>query len=262
MNLNYVKKIKIDNMEIEVENKDLEVPKQPIESRKEYKKIIRLEVEDISCFKLMVEYLYMGTLIVHQDLLVPLLSIAIEYNLDPLIDSCSTVLGKNINQDNVFSLLEVVNRFQVSSLRVYISDFLANNFQQLLHTGILLQLDMETWKMLVQSDDLNADMEEQVFFAVMSYSEQFTGQQNQDILKELLPYIRFALMDPKSIVDIEEKPSLKNIPVLQQLIFEAYRYKAHPTSKSSLRTEPRRGMRKLLELQNEYDNKKGKTRWH
>jgi len=183
--------------------------------------------------------------------------------LDPLRDACSNSMGKNINQDNIFSLLEIVNRFQIPGLRLQISDFLANSFQQLLQTGVLLQLDTETWKVLIQSDDLNVDMEEQVFYAVISYSEQFSGKQKQEILELLLPFIRYPQMDPKSILEIEEKPNLKSIGVLQQLIFEAYRYKAHPNAKTtSLRTEPRKGMRKLLQLQNEYDsNKKGKGRW-
>jgi len=247
------KKSKTEQMDLEQKDIKTETKK------KTFKKVIRLEVlePNVPAFKLMIEYLYRGTVSVKEDSLVPLLAVASEYNLDPLKEACATVLGNNITPDNLFHLLEVVSQFDVNELRLKVCDYLGNNFQQLAAGGMLLQLDPLTWKELIQSDDLNVDSEEQVFHAVVSYAEQFNKEKCQQILQSLLPFIRYPLMDPKSIVEIEERQDLKNITILQHLIFEAYRHKAHPTAPTTLRTEPRRGMRTLLELQKEY-NRKGK----
>jgi len=143
-----------------------------INKRKIVKKIIRVEVSEpnVPAFKLMIEYLYRGTVSVKEDSIIPLLAMASEYNLEPLKEACSILLGNNINQDNIFNLLEVVGKYDVNSLRVKACTYLANNFKQLASGGVLLQLDTLAWKELVQSDDLNVDAEEEVFYAILSYA--------------------------------------------------------------------------------------------
>jgi hypothetical protein len=129
------KKHKVEGAEEQMETEE---PKEAPQRPKVYKKVIRLELDEISipAFKLMVEYLYRGTVSVDEDKVVSLVAVAHEYNLEPLKDACVGLLGNSINQDNVFSLLTVVDRYECHGLRIKVCDYLAKNFQQLRHTGV------------------------------------------------------------------------------------------------------------------------------
>jgi len=207
------------------------------------RKVIRIPLEEtlVPTFKLMIEYLYTGTVALEEEKFTQLIALANEYNIDPLKESCVQVLGKNINENNIFLMLDIIERYRVTQLRLMVRDFLSKNFNRLATSGMLLQLDIETWKQLVKDDELMVDSEEQVFHSVMSYAEQFSTKEKTSILEQLFPYIRFGQMEPRSLVDIEENKELKDIPVLAKLLFESYRFKSNPKAGTTmLRTEPRR----------------------
>jgi hypothetical protein len=51
----------------------------------------------------------------------PLLALAHEYGVVPLTEACGEVLGKSLEPENVFELLEIANKFKSDSLRVFVS---------------------------------------------------------------------------------------------------------------------------------------------
>lgn len=65
-----------------------------------------------------------------------------------------------------------------------------------------------------------------------------------EILTELLPCIRFPYLPIKFIVE-QVEPMSQWIPVLKDILYEVYRYKAYPEDKKSvnpLRIRPRKGI--------------------
>jgi len=73
-----------------------------------------------------------------------------------------------------------------------------------------------------------------------------TGESKRDkVLTLLLPFIRWPFMSPPYLADVVEKdPSIQHLPIVHELLHEAYRYKVYPERFSkNLRTRARIGFR-------------------
>lgn len=79
------------------------------------------------------------------DELVPLLGLANYYGVLSLKDACGDILAKNIDEDNVFYLLEIVQQYSCAKLNVECASFLAEHFGDMLEKDKLNNLDVETW---------------------------------------------------------------------------------------------------------------------
>jgi len=64
----------------------------------------------------------------------------------------------------------------------------------------------------------------------------------KDVLEKCLPSVRFAVLSSEYLIEhVEDNLYLQNIPILHQILHEAYRYKAYPSAPTSLRIYPRKG---------------------
>jgi len=213
------------------------------QSRKIWKKVLRIDLPKeigLKAFKQMLEFLYTGKVETEHDDIISLISLANEYHIEPLKTCCVDVLGQTVNESNVFNLLDIVERYECPSLRITVSEYFANNFQHLLHSGVLLQLDLDTWTELMKSDDVLVDSEEQIFKAMETYTEQFDGPKKLQIYARLLPHVRYLLLSSEFIKKIEQNPAFVGVEGFEKVMFEAYKAKAG--AKTTLRTNPRKGM--------------------
>lgn len=204
---------------------------------------IAVEEREIPMFKKMIQFMYTGKVEdLNSDDVVPLLALANYYAVLPLKDACGDILGKNIDEDNVFSLLEIVKLYSCSKLNVMCAEFLAGNFDKLIQTEKISQLDVETFTEMIKSDDLQVKSEEDVLQAVLQYAEKQPENKRKEMLSQILPSVRFAVLSGEFLMEnIEENPIFSNVPIVHQLLHEAYRYKAYPAAPTSLKIFPRKG---------------------
>lgn len=82
--------------------------------------------------------MYCGTLKVQgSDAIVSLLSLSNYYGIESLKEACGTILGENLSDENVFSLLEICEKLECQSLRKLCAEYLAGNFFVLLITNLM-----------------------------------------------------------------------------------------------------------------------------
>lgn len=98
-------------------------------------------------------------------------------------------MGEQLNDDNVFHLLDLCEKFSVNNLRTLCAEFLADNFGALLKADKLQELDPETWAEMLKSDEIQVTSEEEVFNAVMRYSAQFDKEKRIKALETVLPIV-------------------------------------------------------------------------
>lgn len=74
-----------------------------------------------------------------------LLELAHEFDVVPLKDELLQLLGRNINEANVLALLDLAKKYSSGLLKNFVIEYLARRFNDLLVSGTLLQLDLDTW---------------------------------------------------------------------------------------------------------------------
>jgi len=205
---------------------------------------ISIDEKDIPLFKKMLSYMYQGTVVVSYDEIVPLLGVANYYGVLSLKDACGDILAKNIDDDNVFYLLEIVQQYSCAKLNVECASFLAEHFGDMLEKDKLNNLDVETWIEMLKSDEVQVPSEEHLFNALMRYADQFEGPKRLEVLEKTLPHIRFVMLSSEFLIDkVEQNEALKPVKILHQVLHETFRYKAYPNSGvfGSINIHPRKG---------------------
>jgi len=114
----------------------------------------------------------------------------------------------------------------------------------------LLTLRADTWAAMLASDELALGSEQLIFEAVMNYAAQYTDDpaKRDDVLNTLLPLIRYTFLAPEFLVErVEKEATIQHLPILETLLYQAYRFRAYPHStkfKTTFSTKPRVGFQK------------------
>jgi len=206
---------------------------------------IRIEIEsgEFELFKMMLLFIYTGHLKIVTENVVPLMALSHHFGIVPLKEACGEILGQHLGDDNVFYLLHMTDKFQCASLRKLCAAYLAKNFQELLESGKMLELNPETWTDMLKSDDLQVTSEEVIFNAVLAYVDKFDKVQRDKALELILPSIRFPLLPGKFLVQkVESNKAISHLPVVKELLYESFRYKAFNNAlPTKLSATPRKG---------------------
>jgi len=204
---------------------------------------IFVEEREVPLFKKMIAYMYIGSIEISFDEVIPLLALANYYAVLPLKDACGDILAKNVDEDNVFFLLEIVNKYSCAKLNTECGAFLAEHFGEMLQKDKLMSLDVDTWVEMLKSDEVQVHSEESIFEAVLRYANQFPKEKKLEVLGKTLPQIRFPILSNDFIIDkVENNAEIKDVPVLHDLLHLTYRYKAYPHAPiGTLQVKPRKG---------------------
>jgi len=201
-------------------------------------KEIRLDLDEnkVEVFKLLLRYVYTASIeSVRRDLLIPLIAIANQYGVSSLKEECGLLLASQVNQDNVFNLLQVASANDgVVSLQTKCAVFLAQHFSVILKENpkAFSHLDIITFAAMVESADIKIKTEKQVFDAILQYCQQFNNdkEKKENYLQKLLPCVRYNLLPIKFVTEELEEggayQDLRKLPLFRQILYETYRYKA------------------------------------
>jgi len=180
---------------------------------------------------------------------IDLIRMADYYGILSLKEVCGDLLGEQVSENNLFYLLEIVERYDCGRLNAHCGCFLAAHFGDMWEDAPerLLSLKVSTWSEMLKSDDLQIRSEEKLFECVLQYVDQFADepQKRLDALKTLLPGIRYTYLRARYIVqNIESNQSIQS-DLLHQLLHETYRYRMFPKSSTNFKTIPRKGFQRF-----------------
>jgi hypothetical protein len=211
--------------------------------------VVDVEADGYECFKFMLQYMYTGdSSFINDHNVFPLISLTNYYGIHPLKELCGQLLSAIVDGDNLFHLLDLSEHFDVKSLRTACCEHLAANFGDLLDGDKLSELKPNAWVEMLMADDLQIRSEQQVFEAVLRYADQHTEDKaaRDHILNTILPCVRFPFLPAEYLIDeVEAEESIKHLPIVRELLFEALKFKVYPKSISAdcPRLQPRCGFR-------------------
>lgn len=179
-------------------------------------------------FKTLLTAVYTGKVTIPTPEIESLISIASDYGIDPLKESCGDELGKSLSHDNVFFFLDIANKFQCHSLRRLCGKYLAENFGTLMETDSLLTLDLPTWIEVLKNDQIKIKSESEVLKAVVKYAQQYKSTDEKiKALESMLPHVRFPFIATQFLLQIDSDPLLEKVPCFRGLMYQAFKYKSN-----------------------------------
>jgi len=191
--------------------------------------ILVTKEQNLHLYKLMLQYMYTGACQVHGHDVLPLLILSHEYGVHPLKEQCGIAL---FGTKDVTFMLDIVQKYSCKELEAKCAQYLAKEFHELMKFDTLLGLPVTTWRELLKSDEIQVLSEFELYKIVLRVADQHKDKRVA-VLNELLPFIRFPFMQAKYLVEEVEKME-KIVPVLHELLFEAYRFKANPQTRSAI----------------------------
>ncbi|XP_048454422.1 kelch-like protein 24 isoform X2 [Rhincodon typus] len=187
-----------------------------------------------------IDYMYGGMGIIREDNVQSLLEASDLFQVSMLRQGCEEFLENQLDPCNCLGFLNFANLFTIQGLSEKSKQFLLKHFAEVIQHEEFLQLPKEFLCDQLSSDDLAIPKEETVFEAVMQWvHHDLPGRKHA--LKELLEHVRIPLLDRIYFVEKVEMDELilsskECLPLLQ----EARRFHIFGNEIVSPRTRPRR----------------------
>eukprot|EP00027_Filamoeba_sp_ATCC50430_P015101 CAMPEP_0168576342 /NCGR_PEP_ID=MMETSP0413-20121227/20187_1 /TAXON_ID=136452 /ORGANISM="Filamoeba nolandi, Strain NC-AS-23-1" /LENGTH=474 /DNA_ID=CAMNT_0008609993 /DNA_START=79 /DNA_END=1503 /DNA_ORIENTATION=- len=204
--------------------------------------VLNEAAEDQHLFEAIVQYLYKGNCDLQSKDLVKVVQITFALGISLLKEDCAVQIFRNSTTHDVGYCLDLAHKYECSRLEAECASFLAKEFDDLLKQEVLFTLPVSTWKQLLHNDEIKARSEQDICESVFKLVHLIAKDQEHKvaILNELLPEIRIPFLSGKYIISHIE-PWEYQVPVLHNLLYEAFKYKACP-KRSRLNLSPRRGL--------------------
>ena len=75
-----------------------------------------------------------------------LIELAYHYRINPLVEFCGEILGKNVGDENVQVLLNLSTKYECKSLRTASANHLAKSFDKMLENGLIMKYEVNQIK--------------------------------------------------------------------------------------------------------------------
>jgi len=149
-------------------------------------------------------YCYSGKIEITQENVTSLLEVADKYNISTLVKACGDFLGDHITIERVGQILQCAQRHGATDAEAKCKHFLVSKFQKVCGTDIFLELDWDNFKWLLGRDELVCESEVAVFRSSMRWIEH--KKERKEKLKEVLKLIRFTCFSAEDLSSVDSHP--------------------------------------------------------
>ncbi|XP_055851163.1 kelch-like protein 4 isoform X1 [Episyrphus balteatus] len=169
--------------------------------------IIELKEIDISILKIIIEFMYTGSIVLDLQIIEKLLKTASLLQMTNLIDDCCKLIEKNIDFTNSLKWFRLAYELNLAALKIKSLECTCSNFEKISkenHEQLLLLNVNELKELLFNSNDILVGVfEEDVFLTVVAWIN-YDKLNREGLLLELLSLIRYWALTPKFIVKMRK----------------------------------------------------------
>ncbi|XP_069111573.1 kelch-like protein 41 isoform X2 [Argopecten irradians] len=141
------------------------------------------------------DYMYSGVITITDDNVQNLYIAANIFQMTPLIDLCTDHMLQEISLCNCLDLYNFSTYHYNNRLKEFCCTFVKENFTDICETdNFSSTIDVEFLEFLISRDDIDVELEETVYEAVISWVE-FDIEERKDHLGRLFKHIRLPLLD-------------------------------------------------------------------
>ncbi|KAI8507228.1 Kelch-like protein 24 [Branchiostoma belcheri] len=189
-----------------------------------------------SILESILSYIYSSELVINKTNVQQLLEAANLMQLTPIVEACAKYLGKMLETGNCLGIHRFASALCCTELAEKAQDFVLEHFQEVCQMEEFSQLEASELARYMSDNRLNVSKEELVYEALLRWV-QCDKKSRGPQLKDLLPQIRFPLMDPVSVVrNVRRNELVNKTEGFESLMEEATIYHLSPEEVSSTRT--------------------------
>jgi len=184
-------------------------------------------------FPVFLHFLYHGTVFVNTSTALPLLMLADKYNVQPLKTSCEEYVYSQIKEGKVVGAIRWLPYLQLcghSELKEACVEVIAIEMEFVLKCTDFLLLTIDFLVQLLSRNDLVVSTEYNLYVGVLSWissNDNDNFQTSCSLLQTLLPLIRFSMMFPEQLLQIEKSDFYRaRTEVMKPYLANAHRYRS------------------------------------
>jgi len=210
---------------------------------------VKLTKCDPIAFDALLQCVYTDKVEVDSTNISQLIQVATKYQVEKLRVACADFMEMDVNIENVCSLFEIAPKLlgdQEFGLK-----FIEENTEEVIKSETFLKLSKDRMLVLLQDDKLTAE-EGALFDAILKWAdyqvERKVASDNKEILKDLIKYIRFPLMEVTKIASVVSNCGLLD----QDQLLSVFQYVAVSDEKKKsdmkvpFNTKPRLGKKTIV----------------
>jgi hypothetical protein len=194
-------------------------------------------------FLALLEFIYTNCCSLSTDMVIDVLAASIEYGLDGLTKLCVRFMRESIAVDTVCEFTQAALTYQQTTLQEECLNFIDGNTEEVFKSQGFNELSEDALSFVLQSDQLQMD-EEDILGKVTEWAtvnSVVMGQTLGEVAVKVINHVRFGLLDPERLSQIERDNQQKNfVPV--PLISAAWKFHAlKKVDVTDPQTRPRAG---------------------
>ncbi|XP_055849261.1 kelch-like protein 4 [Episyrphus balteatus] len=162
--------------------------------------IVELKEINASTLKLVIDFMYSGTIELSLQTVEAVLRIASFLMLNTLVDGCCELIEENIDYSNCLYWLCLAKELKLKGLQASSLEFTYIHFEKISKDKEFMILNENELKDLLFNDNPHGDFEEEVFLSMVAWIN-YNKLQREHLVFELLSMIRYWVLTPKFIVE-------------------------------------------------------------
>ncbi|XP_066927001.1 kelch-like protein 3 [Clytia hemisphaerica] len=169
----------------------------------------RIEIKTISAdvFEDILNFIYIGEVCVSEENVRKLIAASEILRMQKLKELTCRFYEKRLCPANCLSIAALANEFNCDSLRKAADKFILDHFLEVSKFHEFQGLDIEHLISILQSDEINANREEQIFTAAMEWMH-YDLPNRKVYINKLLSCIRLLLLSKYFVIDVLEKDEI------------------------------------------------------
>lgn len=149
-------------------------------------------------FVVILDFIYSGKISVTSKNVQELLAAAKMLQVDDVMRCCCEFLSKELTPSNCLGILLFSDIHACKNLYQTVLNYVQRNFKEVSQNEEFLQLDKSTLLMLVKSDKIKVNEEEDVFVSVISWILDDVSKRCQ-FIEEIFEHVRLPLLSPECV---------------------------------------------------------------
>lgn len=183
---------------------------------------------DSHSVQLIVEYAYTGRLEINKHNAQNLLAAASLFQIQPILKACAKFMESQLDVSNCIGIFYFASLHNCKQLKNKAKEYIDKSFREVALGEEFFCLSHDKVAEILSSNDLNVEKEEEVFTSLIAWV-QFAEKERRDYLSDLLPVVRFGLLNSRYINDdIANHVLVSTCPKCLQLLKEVKLFEENP----------------------------------
>ncbi|XP_023387297.1 kelch-like protein 7 [Pteropus vampyrus] len=181
----------------------------------------------------LVEFAYTARISVNSNNVQSLLDAANQYQIEPVKKMCVDFLKEQVDASNCLGISVLAECLDCPELKATADDFIHQHFTEVYKTDEFLQLDVKRVTHLLNQDTLTVRAEDQVYDAAVRWLK-YDEPNRQPFMVDILAKVRFPLISKNFLSKtVQAEPLIQDNPECLKMVISKLPYYIFPLLKAS-----------------------------